>query len=202
MGIYSPEVQVATSESNLSGIKYEKNGSWSWQSSSSNTQVLILYFSIKKGLSQQIKVSITQQDKINQLDLSSESSNHIYTTGDKLKSIQSFATFNIDNFNGELFLIHHFQDSLNYDYLSVQKNQITLGRVTGGITKNLSSESISISNWNSISVVGDGRHFRGYLNDELILHAHQSPLNSGKTGFGFIGKGILSIRELKVLSLN
>ena len=193
---------MAESEFKQFGMKYEKNGSWSWKSSSSDTHVLKSYFSINKGVSQQIRTSIVHHDNLHQLDIASENSDHIYTTGDELESIQAFATFNIDNIKGELFLIHHFQDSLNYDYLSVHKNQITLGRVSHGVDKILSSESISISNWNTISVVGDGRHFRGYLNDELILHAHQSPLNPGKTGFGFTGKGKLSIRELKVSSLD
>lgn len=159
VGIYSPEIQTAESEPNLSGMKYEKNGSWSWKSSSSDTHVLASNFSIKKGLSQQIRTSIAQQNNLHQLDITSENSNHIYITVDKMESVQIIATFNIDNFAGELLLIHHFQDSLNYDYLSVQKNQISLGRATNGVAKNLSSESISMSNWNTISVVGDGKHF-------------------------------------------
>lgn len=201
VGIYSPELVATEFKPNISGMIYEKNGSWSWKSSSLDTHVLATNFNIKKGLSQQIRTSISQQNNLHQLDISSENSDHIYTTGDELNSMQAFSTFNIDNFDGELILIHHFQDSLNYDYLSIQKNQISLGRFTNGITRKLATETISITNWNTISVVSDGKHFRGYLNDKLILHAHQAPLDRGNTGFGFTGGGTLSLRKISVTSL-
>jgi len=59
-----------------------------------------------------------------------------------------------------------------------------------------------VMNWNTISVVGVGRHFRGYLNDEFILHAYQSPLDSGETGLGFTEEGTFSLREISVVSID
>ena len=201
VGIYSLNDQTAMADSIPTGMKYETDGSWTWKSSSTDKDILTSHFKLMKGATRSVNSSIHQDDNMNQLDMDLKNSDQIYITGESTGSVQATASFNIDNFTGEFFLIHHFQDVLNFDFLTIKNNQLALGRTTEGNTHILASEVISISGWNTMSVVGDGKHFRGYVNDELILHAHQSALKPGFTGFGFSGNGKLSLREIRVSTL-
>jgi len=50
-------------------------------------------------------------------------------------------------------------------------------------------------------VVGDGRHFRGYVNTKLVAHGHDSELPAGPVGLYIKGTGTAVISDLIVTSL-
>ncbi len=115
-----------------------------------------------------------------------------------LSGVEMDLALNLDQFHGTVWLIHHVQDQQNYDYLSVRSGKMVFGRVVSGKDKILEEKPVSVSGNATIRVVGSGKHFRGYLNDELVLHGHAGGQPAGFTGLKIEGTGSLGISKLTV----
>jgi uncharacterized membrane protein len=119
----------------------------------------------------------------------------------KIKSVQVTTKINIDDFNGEVELIHHLIDKNNYDFLGIKKGEISLSRKSSGKIEIFEKEKVQSTGWLEIRVVADGSHFRGYVNNKMIVHGHGSEPNPGSVGMKFSGKGSISIKMINVESL-
>lgn len=93
----------------------------------------------------------------------------LFVAGDDLASVQAAIEINLCDFKGNVSLVHHVQDQMNYDYFSINDNQFTLGRVKNGVDEIISEQSATHDCWINLRVVGDRRHFRGYIGDQLLL---------------------------------
>jgi hypothetical protein len=65
----------------------------------------------------------------------------------------------------------------------------------------MDEKSLKYNGWINLGVVGDGTHFRGYLNDKLFTHGHGSELDPGTVGILIKGKGVILIDKIETLSL-
>ena len=52
-----------------------------------------------------------------------------------------------------------------------------------------------------MKLITDGSHFRGYINNKLILHGHGDEPEPGSIGILFSGKGNVSIRMIDAVVL-
>ena len=57
------------------------------------------------------------------------------------------------------------------------------------------------SGWILLRAVGDGRHFRGYVNGKLVTHGHADELPPGGVGIAVHGTGTLLLDKISVQSL-
>ena len=108
---------------------------------------------------------------------------------------------NVDDFFGSIMLLHHVQDDANYDFFSLQNKTARLGRVSAGKSKVYKEGTTEVSGWISLRVVGDGTHFRGYVNEELVTHGHGDALPPGPVGISVHGIGTLFLGKMSVQSL-
>ena len=76
----------------------------------------------------------------------------------------------------------------------------SLGRNSNGEVKLYASKRIETEIL-ALSVVGDGRHYRGYINNEMLVHAHDNPFESGNVGIYFRGNGRIIISSITVKNL-
>jgi hypothetical protein len=143
--------------------------------------------------------TLDENEQVIELDLTGNPV--LFVAGENLASIQGEIEINLCNFNGTIALIHHLQDNMNYDYFSINENQFKLGRVKNGIDEVISEKSADHDCWINLRVVGDGRHFRGYLNDEMLLHGHAKDFPPGMNGLRINGSGIIYLKKLNVQSL-
>ena len=90
------------------------------------------------------------------------------------------------------------EDSTAFDYFSIDDNLFKLGRIGNGTNEILSEKSVTHKCWINLQVIGDGRHYRGYLGDELLLHGHKKDLPPGTSGIRIDGSGIIYLKKLKV----
>lgn len=123
----------------------------------------------------------------------------VYDT--KINSVQITAQLNIDHFDGELELIHHFIDKNNYDFLGLNNGEISFARKSNGNIKFFEKEKFKSDGWFDLRVVVDGSHFRGYVKNKLIVHGHGSKPNRGSAGIKFSGTGSIGIKVFSVESL-
>lgn len=119
----------------------------------------------------------------------------------KMKSVQVTAKINIDDFNGELELVHHLIDKNNYDFLGLKKGEVSLSRKTNGEIKIFEKDNFQNKGWIEIKVVSDGTHFRGYVNNKLMLHGHDSEPEAGSVGMRIFGSGSVSLKSINAESL-
>ncbi|MCZ7616368.1 MAG: hypothetical protein M5T52_23135 [Ignavibacteriaceae bacterium] len=125
----------------------------------------------------------------------------IFVYDNKLKGVQVTAKINIDDFTSELELVHHFIDENNNDFLGLKDGEISLSRKSNGEIKIFEKEKFQSNGWLEIKVVSEGTHFRGYINNKMIVHGHGSKPEAGSVGIRINGNGILYLSSIAVQSL-
>lgn len=199
------EVEAALAEG---GIDIQENGSWQWNPDHGAEIVLREQFNWLIGNPEALSAAaIHDEANGDVLALDPQDNTALFTAGKALKGVQADAKINLDQFRGAFMLVHHVQDSLNYDFISLVKDSfgengiMKLGRVVGGEETVEEQGPVQISDWFTLRAVGDGGHFRGYTNEKLTVHSHADELPPGPVGFLIRGSGRILIDEISVLSL-
>lgn len=180
-----------------------ENGSWVWKSGENAAINLIEEFKWLEGDPNDVKITkfFKEQTELS-ITLKSEGTPILFVASEAIGSIQAEVSVNLDEFNGTFMIVHHVQDNLNYDFLSLGKSVMKLGRRQEGEVKILQEKPVKAESWVDLRVVGDGRHFRGYLGEDLVVHGHIQALRSGSAGLRISGDGELFIRQIRVTSLH
>ena len=119
----------------------------------------------------------------------------------KIKSVQISVKINLDDLNGQIELVHHFIDQNNYDFLRVGNGKIILARKTNEQENIFGEDRYAKKGWIEVKVVSDGKHFRGYVDNKIIVHGHDDEPKPGSVGLRITGKGSVSIKEIMAESL-
>ena len=101
-------------------------------------------------------------------------------------------------FSGAVRLVHHVQDSENYNFLEIRETNIVLGRVVNGILDIEDRGEIAADGWLDVRVVSDGSHFRGYVNKKMVVHGHGAEPDAGSVGFYIRGTGVVMFDKFDV----
>lgn len=120
-----------------------------------------------------------------------------FVVPDTLDNVQVEARIDPSQFGGDVLLLHHVQDAQTYDFLALRNGTMQIGRVQGGTPTVLDEAAFETAGWMTVRVTGDGDHFRGYINDEMIVHGHTDPLPPGRAGMGVDGQGPVLIQRLQ-----
>ncbi len=191
-----------------SGLVASEDGSWKWKAAQGADIVLKRQFTWLLGNAAELKLeTINDQTNGIVLALNPPNSPALFTAGKPLKSVQADVKLNADGFTGTLKLVHHVQDDRNYDFISLVKDsfgedgEMKLGRMENGEMNIEDQEPVQLNGWITLRAVGEGRHFRGYLNEKMITHGHADPLPSGTVGLFIQGKGKFLLNNITVQSL-
>lgn len=196
------EVDESVDEIDSTGFIKDEDGSWQLLPSKKTNSVFSTDLVFLEGSSDDVIAQFKTLETNEQvIELNLTDNPVLFVAGDDLASVQAEIEINLCEFNGTVSLVHHVQDKMNYDYFSIDNNQFKLGRVENGIDKILSEKSITHNCWINLRVVGDGRHFRGYLDDQLLLHGHEKNLPPGTSGLRIDGSGIIYLKKLMVQSI-
>ncbi len=193
-----------------STFSVKEDGSWKLIVSAGINKVLSEQFKWIEGSFNDLNPMYDEENSVLMFHLQKEVpplAGFIYDN--KIKSVQVTAKINIDDFNGELELIHHFIDKNNYDFLNLKKSldpatdggEISLSRKSNGEIETFEKDKFQSNGWLEIKVVSGGSHFRGYVNNKMIVHGHDGEPKSGSVGMKFSGTGSISIKMIKVESL-
>jgi uncharacterized membrane protein len=183
-------------------ILEDENGSWNWNPGESAEKILRSNFNWIRGKTENLNANIVS-DSIRGLILVLyvEKDLIMLERGKDLRSIQANMMINLDRFDGKFCIIHHVEDSLNYDFLSIKNDRMQLGRVLHNQLTIMDQKPFTLGNWIKVSVVGDGTHFRGFIDDKLLTHGHDSELQPGPVGILIDGKGEILVDWIEVISL-
>ncbi len=178
-----------------------KNGSWNLTFNPDIESILSDKFKWVEGSLTELNPMYDESDGSLMFHLGKEVRRGAFIYDNSIKGAQVTAKINIDDFSGEVELIHHFKDKNNYDFLGIKNGVISLVRKSNGEIEIFENDKFQSSGWLEIRVVSGGSHFRGYLNNKMIVHGHGSEPNPGSVGMKFSGKGSISIKMIKVESL-
>ncbi|MCK6619697.1 MAG: hypothetical protein HUU32_04670 [Calditrichaceae bacterium] len=198
-----------------SGIVEQENGSWQWRPGRRAEIILEKQFNWLIGKPEAMNAkTIHDETSGDVLALDPQNTTALVTAAKPLKGVQVDMRIDLDQFRGRFMIVHHLQDSLNYDFVmlvkdsfpkesTIRKNEVMkLGRVTAGEEIVDDQANFQAPGWFTLRVVGEGRHFRGYVNDKLITHGHADELPPGPVGFSIQGSGILLVEFIKVQALS
>jgi uncharacterized membrane protein len=115
--------------------------------------------------------------------------------------VQVEAEIDLEEFVGEIGLAHHVRDATRTGVmtLSVPANEFSLVTIDGGTTKRLDrSVSPVPSESFRLTVSAVGRHLKGLLGDEVVVHGHEPALPEGGCGLQLRGRGTIRVLAMKV----
>lgn len=175
------------------------NGSWNLKAAPDINKILSEKFNWIEGSPDLLNVMYDTGSK--SLMLHSKNS-ALFLKGNKISSVQATTELKIDDFSGNLELIHHYSDSNNYDFLGIKSNEISLARKTNGKIIIFEKDNFGNKGWIELKVISDKTHFIGYINNKMIVHGHGSEPKPGSVGIKLSGNGIIFIRNIDVQSLS
>ncbi len=121
----------------------------------------------------------------------------MFVVPDTLGDVQVEAVLDPSDFVGTVLLVHHVQDARTYDFLALSDSTMQLGRVQQGQRTVLDEGTFDAGGWLTVRVTGDGDHFRGYVDNEMIAHGHADPLPPGRIGVRLDGQGPVLILRMQ-----
>lgn len=190
------EDQVSDSTFTLS-----ENGSWKLIADESTSETLSGKFKWVEGSFDELNPMYDESEGSLMFHLDKEVRRGGFVYDNNIKGVQVTANINIDDLKGEFELVHHFKDKNHYDFLGLKNGEISLSRKTNGEIKIFEEGKFQNKGWIEIRVVSSGSHFRGYVNNRMIVHGHGDEPNPGSVGMKFSGTGSISIKMINVESL-
>lgn len=124
-----------------------------------------------------------------------------FVVPDTLEDVRVTAELNRDAFDGAVSLVHHVQGPKAYDYLTLDRTAVRQGRLIDGEQTTFATGTAEGGGWQEIRAVGDGAHFRGYVNGNMVVHGHGDPASAGPVGLRLDGTGTVLLRDLLAVSL-
>jgi uncharacterized membrane protein len=200
--VFEPVISDSSSSIISTSFNSEENGDWSWEmSQNSVTELLENFHWVNGSITQLTPLSIEFDDNY-VLQLSASESANSFVTHYTYQNIQMDLVLNIGELEGEIEIIHHLKDENNYDYVRLNSNgMVTQGRISDGSDEIFEQSEASVSGWLSLRVVADGTHFRGYINQEMIVHGHGDAPETGFVGLNISGKGTMVLDRIELTQL-
>lgn len=178
-----------------SALILSEDGSWKFKSSPAAIETLKLKFDWVKNSVDKLNPMFDPGSNALMFHPSGEA---MFIQKNNFKSLEMKTTVNLDDFNGELKLVHHYKDIDNYDFLRIINGKIALGRKSKGQIRIFEEGSFSEKGWIEIKTVSDKTHFHGYINNKMIVHGHGSEPEIGSAGMLINGSGSLLLQSIEV----
>lgn len=204
--IEQQETTPVTSESLQEGgstFTVSENGNWSWEIGPNGVSTLLSRFQWLEGSASELKPTVANSNGNHLLKLSSDSGANFFVGKDSFQNVQVDYYLDLSDFEGDLSLVNHVQDAQNYDFVTLSsEGSISQGRVSEGNREVFAKESYSASGMLFIRTVGNGTHFRGYINKEMAVHGHDNAPEAGRVGLRINGSGTVLIDRISLTQLN
>ena len=183
-------------------LAVDERGNWSWPIGPGGERVLQRDVSWLLGGWSDIR-STTVQDESEGTVLALElaGAELLLVAGEAVKGMQVDLRLNQDTFAGQVAIVHHAQDARNYYYLMLEGNRISLGAVRDGTMAEFAKGEIPATGWLAVRVVGAGTHFKGYIDDDIVVHGHGPEPLPGRVGLALAGSGTLMLSAFEVEAL-
>ena len=195
----SIDTKESLQDSLTSGFILSENEDWKWTITKNGVDDLRSKFHWIHGDILDLKPTIIGKDI---LSLSASIEKNEFLSHQTYQNVQLDMYVNLDSLNGEFKIIHHYFANESYDFVSISaEGNVTQGRIKGDESIIFEKSQHSFDGLLFISVVSDGTHFRGYLNEKMIVHGHGEAPNKGYVGIGLTGQGKIYFKSITLTQL-
>ncbi len=171
-----------------------ENGSWSWMPTIGADKVLEERFE-KLPSEAEYVLSIEEGGSV----LLRPDAPILFYVAGEMGDVSVDADLDLSDFVGVVRLIHHGISAESYDFLELADGTLTLGRIRNGTRSEFGDTPFT---GNAVfTVVGDGTHFRGYVDGEMVTHGHGDAPEEGWTGLFASGTGSIGVNRLSATAL-
>ncbi|MFH5886003.1 DUF2231 domain-containing protein [Halalkalibaculum sp. DA3122] len=179
------------------------NGNWSWEIGPNGVSTLLSRFRWLEGSASELQPTVANNGSNHLLQISLDSTSNFFVGKSSFQNVQVDYYLDLSDFEGSVSLVNHVQDVQNYDFVTLSSDgTISQGRVNNGNREVFAEESYSASGILFIRTVGNGTHFRGYINKEMVVHGHGDAPEAGSVGLKLNGNGTILIDRLTLTQLN
>lgn len=180
----------------------KENGNWTWNIGPNADVALQEQFQWLSSSAEIVNTKAVEGESGHVLSFSGKNIGAFFTGNESYEAEQIDYSINMSSFDGTVEFVSHVQDRNNYDFVSIASDgAVKQGRINNGRQKIFEEGNISIDKPLFVRVVGDGSHFRGYINEELIVHGHGDAPAPGRIGLKFTGNGTLLLQKMSLTQL-
>lgn len=198
----SPVLTDATTTSTQSSFKQKENGDWTWEMKENAVSDLIGNFHWMEGSVNDLSPEVvgSESDKYLKLNINEES--NTFVTHNNYQNVQVDYYIDMTELEGSLKLVHHYINNENFDFVELKSSgAITQGRKEEGKNEVFQKGEFNRDGIQFFRVVGNGTHFRGYVNKEMAVHGHGDAPRPGAVGLRIEGKGSVLISKIELSQL-
>ncbi len=197
------EAEGNTDKEPEAAFAVHENGDWSWDVTQGATQVLQDKFLFVEGDTDQLNAQRIQVDGGTEvLQFYGNDLDVFFVTQESYQNVQADYYLDLSNFKGTVTLVNHAQDENNYDYVSISSDgSVVQGRENEGETEIFEKGDTEVTGSLFVRVVANGTHFRGYVDEEMIVHGHGDAPEAGQVGLKLEGSGILQLEKVEMVQL-
>lgn len=183
-------------------FRVSDNGNWSWEIGPNGVSALLENFHWLEGTAQNLQPLIVQSNDNYLLKLRGDSLANFFTDHSNYQNVQVDYYMDLSNFEGEVELVNHVQDTDNYDFVTLTSDgTIIQGRVTDEQREIFGEESYSATGMLFVRTVVNGTHFRAYINKQMAVHGHGDAPEAGSVGLRLNGSGTVLIEKMSMVQL-
>ncbi|HLR32296.1 MAG TPA: DUF2231 domain-containing protein [Fodinibius sp.] len=178
------------------------NGNWIWEVEENAVVALQENFQWLSGSVESVNAEVLEGENGHALSFSGNDLDGFFVGDQSYKSEQIDYYVDMASFDGTVAFVSHVQNQNNYDFVSIASDgAVKQGRMTNGEPEIFEEGSIDTSQPLFVRVVGNGEHFRGYINKKMVVHGHGDAPRPGRVGLKLDGSGIFLLQKMSVTQL-
>ena len=184
-------------------FKATDNGNWEWKIDKNAISDLKSNFHWLEGSLEEVNAEAVQTNNGNYvLSFSGNNLNGFFVGHESYKTVQVDYYLDISALDGMVMLTNNVQDDTNFDFVSIASDgAVKQGRLVDGEEEIFEEGTTDVSKSMFVRVVGNGTHFRGYINKEMVVHGHDDAPKAGGVGFKVEGNGTVVLEKMSMTKL-
>ncbi len=190
------------SSSEATSFSIEDNGDWTWEIEDNAVTVLDENFNWLSGSAETVNAEAVETGTGHALSFSGENLNGFFAGNRTYEKEQVNYNVDMSSFDGTVLFVNHLQNESSYDFVSIASDgTVKQGRMKDGKTTIFKEGSTDVSQPLFVRVVGNGEHYKGYINKEVVVHGHGDAQQPGTVGLKMEGSGTLLLQKMSLTQL-
>jgi len=178
------------------------SGNWTWAIEENAVAALEENFQWLAGSAESVNAEAVETKNGHALSFSGENLSAFFTGDESYETEQVDYYVDMSSFEGTAMFVTHVQDENSYDFVSVASDgTVKQGRMTNDEPEIFEEGTTDVSQSLFVRVVGNGAHFRGYINNEMVVHGHGDAPPPGSVGLKLDGSGTFLLQKMSLTKL-
>lgn len=193
---------VTAGATGSTSFNIQDNGNWTWNIEQNAVVALQENFQWLSGSFKSANVEVIEAEDGHALSFSGDNLSAFFTGNESFETEQIDYYVDMASFDGTAWFVSHVQGQNNYDFVSITSNgTVKQGRMTNGEPEIFEEGSTDVTEPLFVRVVGNATHFRGYINEEMVVHGHGDAPEPGSVGLKLDGSGTFLLQKMSVTKL-